>query len=62
MVLIVGDEGVISDGVLRVVGYNVVKSGGNFEGVMETSITSSTVINGDGEFNLTGTYFPSMTP
>ncbi len=40
MVLIVGDEGVISEGALRVVGDNAVKSCGNFQGVIKTSAPS----------------------
>ncbi len=37
MVLIIGDEGVISEGVLSVSGENVVKGGGDFEVVVKTS-------------------------
>ena len=32
MVMIIGDEGVIGEGVLRVVGDNIVKRGGHFKG------------------------------
>ncbi len=62
MVLIIGDEGVISEGVLSVIGDNVVKGGGNFEGVVKTSVVCSTVIDGDCEFDLTWNFFPSTTP
>ncbi len=62
MVLIVGDEGVVSEGVLSVIGDNVVKSGGNFEGVIKTTVARSNVVDRDREFNLTGTIFPLTTP
>ncbi len=62
MVLIIGDEGVISEGVLSVIGDNVVKGGGNFEGIVGTSIARSTVIDGDCGFNLAWTFFPLTTP
>ncbi len=62
MVLIIGDKGVISEGVLSVIGDNVVKGGGNFEGVVETSVARSTIINGDCELNFALTFFPLTTP
>ncbi len=62
MVVIIGDEGVISEGVLSVIGDNVVKGGGNFEGIVKASVALSTAINGDCELNFAWTFFPSITP
>ncbi len=62
MVLIIGDEGVISEGVLSVIGDNVVKGDGNFEGVVETSIACSTIIVRDRELNFAWTFFSFDNP
>ncbi len=62
MVLIICDKGVVNERVLRVIGDNVVKGGGNFEGVVETRVACSTVIDEDREFNLAWTFFSSTTP
>ncbi len=57
MALIVGDEGVISAGVLRVVGYYVIKGGGNFKRVIKAGFASLTVVDGDCDFDFTRTLF-----
>ncbi len=57
MVLIVGDEGVISVGVLRVVGYYVIKGRGNFKGMIKAGFSSLTVVDGDRDFDFTRTLF-----
>ena len=57
MVLIVGDEGVISVGVLRVVGYYVIKGGGNFKGMIKAGFSSLTVVDRDRDFDFTRTLF-----
>ncbi len=62
MVLIIGDEGIISEGALGVIGDNVVKGSGNFEGVIETGVAHSTVMDRDCEFNLAWTFFSFDNP
>ncbi len=57
MVLIICDEGVISEGVLSVIGDSVVKGGGSFEGLVKMSFARSTIIDRDREFNFAWTFF-----
>ncbi len=57
MIVIVGDEGGISEGLLRVVSDNVIKGICNFEGLVEFCFAGSTIVDGDRDFDLSRGFF-----